>query len=51
MSVEVYQWVTVILLIAILLVLVIRRLPVGKCPCVCHDTARLWWSMRPWSAA
>lgn len=21
---------------------------VGECPCVCHDTARLWWSMRPW---
>jgi hypothetical protein len=23
---------------------------VGECPCQCHDTARLWWSMRPWRA-
>jgi hypothetical protein len=21
---------------------------VGECACHCHDTARLWWSMRPW---
>jgi hypothetical protein len=21
---------------------------VGECACRCHDTARLWWSMRPW---
>jgi hypothetical protein len=23
---------------------------VGECPCRCHDTPRLWWSMRPWTA-
>lgn len=23
---------------------------VGECPCPCHDTARLWWSMRPYRA-
>jgi hypothetical protein len=21
---------------------------VEECPCICHDTARLWWSIRPW---
>lgn len=21
---------------------------VGECSCQCHDTARLWWHMRPW---
>jgi len=23
---------------------------VEQCPCECHDTARLWWSVRPWRA-
>jgi hypothetical protein len=23
---------------------------VQECPCVCHDTARLWWQVKPYRA-